>query len=45
MENWIFFTGVPGSRWSGVAKLLCQHPSVNNSDCNENRIYRDMHFW
>ena len=44
MKNWVFFTGVPGSRWSGVAKLLCQHPSVDNTDCSEKRSYRDMHF-
>lgn len=43
MKNWIFFTGAPGSRWSGISKLLCQHPTVNNSDCNETREYRDMH--
>jgi len=43
MKNWIFFTGVPGSRWSGVAKTLCEAPIVNNSDRNETRTYNDMH--
>jgi hypothetical protein len=40
MNNWIFFTGVPGSRWSGIAHYLSQHSSVDNSDCNKNRMYK-----
>ncbi len=39
MNNWIFFTGVPGSRWSGIAQYLSQHSSVDNSDYNESRVY------
>jgi hypothetical protein len=44
MNNWIFFTGVPGSRWSGIAQYLSQHSSVDNSDCNKNRTYKKR-FW
>ena len=40
MNNWIFITGVPGSRWSGIAQYLSQHSSVDNSDCNKNRMYK-----
>jgi hypothetical protein len=40
MNNWIFVTGVPGSRWSGIAQYLSQHASVDNSDCSEERTYK-----
>lgn len=35
----IFFTGVPGSRWSGIAQKLEQDLNLNVSDRNSNREY------
>lgn len=37
--NRIFFTGVPGSRWSGVAQTLEDLPEFNTSDRNSDRVY------
>ena len=39
LPNRIFFTGVPGSRWSGVAQQLEQHASFNISDRTPDRTY------
>jgi hypothetical protein len=35
----IFFTGVPGSRWSGIAQILESIPGFNISDRAPERIY------
>lgn len=35
----IFFTGVPGSRWSGIAQILESLPGFNISDRSHNRSY------
>jgi len=39
MRNTIFFTGAPGSRWSGVAQQIGKLPNVNHSDENPNRSF------
>ena len=35
----IFFTGVPGSRWSGIAQILETIPEFNTSDRTDERTY------
>ena len=35
----IFFTGAPGSRWSGIAQTLEQMPGMNTTDRTEERTY------
>jgi hypothetical protein len=35
----IFFTGVPGSRWSGIAQILESVPGFNTSDRTPERTY------
>ena len=40
LPNRLFFTGVPGSRWSGISQLLSKMQGVNNSDCTPDREYR-----
>jgi hypothetical protein len=35
----IFFTGVPGSRWSGIAQHLEKIPGFNTSDRSDERTY------
>ena len=37
--NRIFFTGVPGSRWSGIAQTLESMPNFNTSDRTSQREY------
>jgi hypothetical protein len=39
LPNRIFFTGVPGSRWSGIAQTLETIPGFNTSDRNSQREY------
>lgn len=39
LPNRIFFTGVPGSRWSSIAQTLEKLNGVNTSDHNDNRQY------
>lgn len=39
LPNRLFFTGVPGSRWSGIAQTLETLAGFNTSDCNPNREY------
>ena len=39
LPNRIFLTGVPGSRWSGIAQTLETIPGFNISDRNKNREY------
>jgi hypothetical protein len=36
----IFFTGVPGSRWSGISQSLEQMEYINTSDQNPQREYK-----
>jgi hypothetical protein len=39
LPNHIFFTGVPGSRWSGIAQVLETIPGMNTSDRTLEREY------
>lgn len=39
LPNHIFFTGVPGSRWSGIAQVLETIPGMNTSDRTVDREY------
>lgn len=39
LPNRIFFTGVPGSRWSGIAQTLESMPYFNTSDRTREREY------
>jgi hypothetical protein len=39
LPNRIFFTGVPGSRWSGVAQLIESVPGFNISDRTPERTF------
>lgn len=39
LPNRLFFTGVPGSRWSGIAQTLETLAGFNTSDRNPNREY------
>jgi hypothetical protein len=39
LPNRIFFTGVPGSRWSGIAQILETIPGFNTSDRSADREY------
>jgi hypothetical protein len=39
LPNRIFFTGVPGSKWSGIAQILETNSAFNISDRSDNRIY------
>ena len=39
LPNRIFFTGVPGSRWSGIAQILEKMSGMNVSDRNTKREY------
>jgi hypothetical protein len=40
----VFFTGVPGSRWSGIAQRIKQDPIYNSTDRAPHRIYRHGEF-
>lgn len=37
--KYIFMTGVPGSKWSSVAKSIYSSPSIDRSDWSEARTY------
>jgi hypothetical protein len=39
LPNRIFLTGVPGSRWSGIAQILESIPGFNTSDRTAKRTY------
>jgi hypothetical protein len=39
LPNYIFFTGVPGSRWSGIAQIIESIPGMNTSDRTVEREY------
>ena len=38
-EKLVFFTGVPGSRWSGVAQRLKKELGYNTTDRAPHRVY------
>jgi len=44
LPNRIFFTGVPGSRWSGIAQQLETLPGFNTSDRTSERDYTHHQF-
>ena len=44
LPNRIFFTGVPGSRWSGIAQQLETIPGFNTSDRTAEREYAHGQF-
>lgn len=44
LPNRIFFTGVPGSRWSGIAQQIESLPGFNASDRNTQRDYSHNQF-
>lgn len=44
LPNRIFFTGVPGSRWSGIAQLLESMDGFNTSDRTPARDYSHHEF-
>jgi hypothetical protein len=44
LPNHIFFTGVPGSRWSGIAQILETFPYMNTSDRTSIREYSHHNF-
>ena len=39
LPNHIYFTGVPGSRWSGIAQIIESIPGMNTSDRTPAREY------
>jgi len=39
LPNKIFFTGAPGSKWSGIAQVLEEHPQFNTTDRTPERTY------
>ena len=39
LPEMIFFTGVPGSRWSGIAQEIKQNPRYNKTDRTPARKY------
>lgn len=44
LPNNIFFTGVPGSKWSGIAQLIEGIPGFNCTDRSPAREYTHNHF-
>ena len=42
--NRIFFTGVPGSRWSGIAQIIESIPGMNTTDRTPEREYNHHQF-
>ena len=44
LPNRIFFTGVPGSRWSGIAQTIEQLDGFNTSDRTPEREYTHSHY-
>ena len=44
LPNRLFFTGVPGSRWSGISQVLETMDGVNTSDCTPSRVYQHSGF-
>lgn len=44
LPEYIFFTGVPGSRWSGIAQEMKRLPGFNTSDRADHRVYKHGEF-
>ena len=44
LPKYIFFTGVPGSRWSGIAQEIKQDPHYDTSDRAPHRVYAHGEF-
>lgn len=44
LPNRLFFTGVPGSKWSGIAQYLSKIAQVNNSDQSPSRQYEHQSY-
>lgn len=44
LPNRLYFTGVPGSRWSGIAQVLETIPGFNTTDRTPNRTYSHAAF-
>lgn len=44
LPNRLFFTGVPGSRWSGISQILETLEGVNTSDHSTSRVYQQAGF-
>ena len=44
LPKYIFFTGVPGSRWSGIAQEIKQDPRYDTSDRAPHRVYAHGEF-
>lgn len=44
LPNRLFFTGVPGSRWSGIAQTIEQIPGFNRSDRTLDREFEHSGF-
>ncbi len=43
-SEYIFFTGVPGSRWSGIAQEIKIKYKLNTTDRAEHRVYKHGEF-
>ena len=41
-EDLIFLIGTPGSRWSSVHRIICESPSINNTDWSEEKSWTFM---
>ncbi|GJL83553.1 MAG: hypothetical protein DHS20C01_31870 [marine bacterium B5-7] len=39
LPKFVFFTGAPGSKWSGISQVLEQHPDIDTSDRTPEREY------
>lgn len=44
LPEFIFFSGAPGSRWSGIAQIVERHPGIDTSDRRTEREYRHSGF-
>ena len=44
LPEYIFFTGVPGSRWSGIAQEIKSKPGYNLTDRAPHRVYKHGDF-
>ena len=44
LPEYIFFTGVPGSRWSGIAQEIKSQPGYNTTDRADHRVYKHGDF-
>ena len=44
LPEYIFYTGVPGSRWSGIAQEIKSSGQYNCTDRNDKRVYKHGDF-